>query len=308
VFPQGQKMSTMAVDSEDIDGDGDLDLFVGERIKVGKYGAKCSGFILENDGTGKFKGVTKAYYPGLSDIGMITAAEWCDLNSDNRPDLVVVGEFMEVQLLINEGGRLQKMTLPFAHSGLWTALKVVDVDGDQKNDIVLGNLGTNSRIKGNAEHPLRLYYNDFDNNNFPESILTFNAEDGKDYPYALRHNLTDQLRYLKKKYPDFESFKDDDITQIFDEAQLANTEVLEANELRSVVLRNMGNGEFKKEVLPVSVQFSPVYAIETADINKDGRPDLLMGGNLFKVQPEIGIYDASYGSCLINTGNGAFTD
>ena len=60
--------------------------------------------------------------------------------------------------------------------------------------------------------------------------------------------------------------------------------------------------------MPVSVQFSPVYAIETADINKDGRPALLMGGNLFKVQPEIGIYDASYGSCLINTGNGAFTD
>lgn len=308
VFPNDQKMSTLAVDSRDIDGDGDLDLFVGERIKVGKYGAKCSGFILENDGAGNFRDVTAQYYPELSNIGMITSARWCDLNNDALPDLVVAGEFMEVQILINEGSSLRRQPLSFPNAGLWTALEVVDLDGDGNEDLVLGNLGTNSRIRGTKDHPLRLYYNDFDNNNFPESILTFNADNGKDYPYALRHNLTKQMPYLKKQYPDFQSFKEADITQIFNEQQLENTTVLEANELRSVVLRNLGAGQFEKQVLPVTVQFSPVYAIEAADVNRDGQPDLLLGGNLYKVQPEIGIYDASYGNCLINDGKGQFAD
>ena len=308
VFPNELKMSTLAVDSRDIDGDGDMDLFVGERIKVGKYGAKCAGFILENDGAGNFKDVTMAYYPELSDIGMITGARWCDLNQDGRPDLVLAGEFMQVQLLMNEGGRFRRQALPFPNAGLWTALEVADINGDGRTDIILGNLGSNSRIRGNAEHPLRLYYSDFDNNNFPEGILTFNAENGKDYPYALRHNLTKQMPYLKKRYPDFHSFKDADMTHIFDEAQLENAEVFEADELRSLVLLNLGDGQFEKQVLPVTAQFSPVYAIEVVDINQDQMPDLLMGGNLFKVQPEIGIYDASYGNCLINNGDGSFTD
>ena len=175
-------------------------------------------------------------------------------------------------------------------------------------DIVLGNLGTNSRFDGNEEHPLKLYYNDFDQNSFPECVMTFNAENGKDYPYALRHNLTHQLRYLKKKYPDFQSFKDADITQIFDEEQLAASELSIVNELRSVVIINQGGGAFEKMVLPLQAQFSPVYAIKAVDVDQDNDLDLLLGGNLYKVQPEVGMYDASYGNCLINDGQGQYTD
>jgi hypothetical protein len=308
LFPNDQKLSTLAVHSGDLDGDGDLDLFIGERIRVGRYGAKCSGYIMENDGQGNFQDVTASYYPALKEIGMITDARWCDLNGDGKLDLVVVGEFMEVQILINEGGKLSRVNLPFPNAGWWNRLHLSDVDGDQDLDILIGNLGANSRFEASAEHPLRLYYSDFDQNSFPESVLTFNAANGKDYPYALRHNLTHQLRYLKKKYPDFQSFKDADITQIFEEEQLKEASVLETNELRSVLLKNMGDNKFEKQLLPLSVQFSPVYAITSVDVDQDQDMDLLIGGNLFKVQPEIGIYDASYGHCLINDGEGHFTD
>ncbi|MCB0613687.1 MAG: VCBS repeat-containing protein, partial [Phaeodactylibacter sp.] len=308
VFPNEQRMSTLAVDSEDIDGDGDLDLFVGERIKIGRYGAKCSGYILENDGSGNFRDVTASYYPGLKDIGMITDARWSDLNGDKRPDLVVVGEFMEVNILVNEGKQFTKVDLPFPNAGMWNVLQLSDLDGDQDLDILLGNLGANSRFEASAEHPMRLYYSDFDQNGSPECILTFNAPNGQDYPYVLRHNLTSQLPYLKKKYPDFQSFKNADITQIFDEAQLKQASVLDVNELNSVWLRNMGNNQFEKQLLPLSAQFSPVYAIASIDVDKDQDLDLLLGGNLFKVQPEVGMYDASYGQCLINDGQGHFTD
>ena len=113
---------------------------------------------------------------------------------------------------------------------------------------------------------------------------------------------------LKKKYPDFESFKNASITDIFPEPLLSEAIVLEVNELRSVILVNNGNLDFEKRILPQSVQLSPVYAICGVDVNSDGSQDILMGGNLFNVQPEMGRYDASYGNLLINDGKGAFTD
>ena len=308
LFPDEQKFSTLAVHSGDIDQDGDLDLFVGERIKIGQYGAKCSGYILENDGKGDFQDVTAKYFPGLKDIGMVTDAQWRDLNGDERLDLIVVGEFMEVHILINEGEKLSRIDLDFPNAGWWNDLHLDDVDGDGDLDILLGNLGTNSRFEASAEHPLRLYVSDYDGNGFPESVLTFNADNGKDYPYALRHNLTTQLRYLKKKYPDFQSFKDADITQIFDENQLKQAVVLEADQLHTILIKNQGGNKFEMQLLPKAVQFSPVYAIASVDVDNDQDLDLLLGGNLYKVQPEVGMYDASYGHCLINDGKGGFTD
>ena len=73
----------------------------------------------------------------------------------------------------------------------------------------------NSRFKASKEKPITLFLKDFDNNGFTDHILSFRSVDGKDYPYALRHNLIDQIKSLKKKFPNYESFKNADITTIF---------------------------------------------------------------------------------------------
>ena len=44
--------------------------------------------------------------------------------------------------------------------------------------------------------------------------------------------------------------------------------------------------------LPIQAQFSPVYGIEVFDVDGDHLDDILMGGNLFAVKPEVGRYDA----------------
>ena len=156
------------------------------------------------------------------------------------------------------------------------------------------------------KQPIKLYAKDFDGNSYVDPILGFTADNGKEYPYALRHNLVDQLKYLSKKYPDYESFKEATIQDIFSEKELEGSIKLEANTLSSIVVYNEGNFNFKVEALPYKAQLSPVYAIATSDFDKDGDIDIILGGNLFGVMPEFGRYDASFGNYLENLGNRKF--
>ena len=151
-----------------------------------------------------------------------------------------------------------------------------------------------------------MFTNDFDGNSYSDPILAFTAKNGKQYPYALRHNLVDQLKYLSKKFPDYESFKDASIQDIFTKEELESSLVLEANILSSVILINEGDFNFDVKELPFETQFSPVYAITTSDFDNDGDQDMILGGNLDGVMPEFGRYDASFGNYLENLGDNNF--
>ena len=308
-FPNDKdNISTGTVANGDYDGDGDQDLFVGERVKIGDFGKKCSGYILENDGSGVFTDVTDDVAPDLKDLGLITDSEWVDIEGDGDLDLLVIGEFMGVVLFVNDQGQLSKTNDPVLHqNGWWQSIHVVDIDSDGDYDIVAGNHGLNSRFKASKKQPIKLFVNDFDKNGTSEAILTMNAEDGKDYPYALRHNLVDQIKELRRKFPDFESFKTASMTEIFEEDQLGSSDIMEIDQLESTIFINQGNLKFESKSLPIEAQFSPVYAIASGDFDGDGDIDLVCGGNQYKVQPEMGIYDASYGIYLENDGKGQFT-
>ena len=302
------KISTGAIAHSDIDGDGDLDLFVGERVKITAYGGLCSGYILINDGQGKYQDQTTEIAAELKNIGLVTDAIFTDLDKDGDEDLIVAGEFMPISIFKNEGGKLSKVNSANDVNGWWNVVKTVDIDNDGDLDIIAGNHGLNSRFRASKEHPIRMYFNDFDKNGFPEGILTLNRADGEDYPYALRHKLTKRMPVLNKKYPDFKTFKNATIQDIFGPEGIQEATISEIVELQTVIFINEGNLVFKKRNLPASVQFSPVFAIAHTDLNQDGFQDLVLGGNLYNVQPEIGRYDASYGHVLINDGKGNFTD
>lgn len=297
--------STSTVISADIDMDGDLDLFVGERMVPLKYGQPCSGFILENDGKGNFSDVTEKAANGLQNIGMITDALFEDLDQDGDQDLIVVGEFMGILVFVNDKGVFtQKENSKIADlKGWWNTIHAADLDNDGDTDFIVGNHGLNSRFKASSDRPITLYSKDFDKNGFIDPIMTFRAANGKDYPYALRHNLIDQIRGLKKRFPDYDSFKDADIGKIFSEEELKDATVSQVSELETIVLVNNGGFDFEKIVLPIEAQFSNVYAIATADFDSDGDQDIVLGGNLYSVKPEIGRYDASYGVFIENLGS-----
>lgn len=303
----GSVHSTSTVQATDIDADGDLDLFVGERIVPLKYGAPCSGFILENDGKGNFTDITKNVAPDLKGLGMITDAKFQDLDADGDNDLIIVGEFMGIELFRNDAGIFTKLNNALSENkGWWNTIESSDLDGDGDIDFIVGNHGLNSRFRASAQRPITLYAKDFDGNGFMDPILTFRNSSGKDYPYALRHNLVEQIKSLAKKFPSYQSFKDASITEIFTPEQLKDSYRLNINTLASVVLINQGDFKFDVQQLPIEAQFSTVYAITANDFDGDGDNDLVLGGNLYNVKPEVGRYDASYGLYLENKGDGTF--
>jgi len=270
-----------------------------------KYGLPCSGFILENDGKGNFTDITSLKSSDLQNIGMITSAVFQDLDNDGDDDLLVTGEFMGIEIFINENGSFTKKKDNALSDlkGWWNTIYQTDIDNDGDLDLILGNHGLNSMFKASKENPITLFSKDFDNNGFTDPILAFRADNGKDYPYALRHNLIDQIKSLKKKFPDYESFKNADMTIIFDSEQLDEAIKLEVNTLSSLILINNGNFNFEVKLLPIEAQFSPIYAIAAEDFDNDGDQDIVLGGNLYSVKPEVGRYDASYGVYLENDGN-----
>jgi hypothetical protein len=301
-------VSTGDVSYGDLDGDGDMDIFLGERVKVGRYGARCSGFILINDGKGKYQDMTSKWSKELQNIGLVTSSVITDIDGDKRADLIVAGEFMSVTIFKNNGSSLTKIKENVSEDGWWNALSIADLDNDGDMDIIAVNHGLNSRFKASTDYPIKLLYGDFDANGADDPVFCKTHPDGKDYPFALRHHLMARMPSLKKKYQKFESFKNASIADIFTTDQLKNVNPLMVNELRSCVFMNEGNMKFTKIVLPSEAQFSPVYAICVRDINNDKYPDLILGGNLYGVQPEVGRYDASYGNVLINDGNAYFKD
>ena len=295
------KISTGSVSYSDIDGDGDYDLFVGERLKINNYGLPASGYILVNDGKGNFINKTSVLAPDLENIGMITDSNFSDIDNDGDFDLIVVGEYMGIEFFINNQGKFEKVKNDISSlKGWWNKIKIEDLNNDGLPDLLVGNHGLNSRFKASNKFPIKLYFNDFDKNGFTEAIICFTNDQGKEYPYALRHDLIDQIKPLKKVFPNYEKFKSMDMIQIFGNEELANSKVSEVNFLETAVFINQGNFEFSKLELPKAVQYSPIYAIETGDFDQDGDQDIIMGGNLFEVKPEFGIYDASRGIYLEN--------
>jgi hypothetical protein len=298
-------ISTGAVAAGDMDGDGDIDLFIGERLKPFAYGVPCDGYIYRNE-KGKFIDITQTIAPSLKGIGMITDAAWHDMDGDLLPELIICGEFMPVMIFKNQDGHyLNISSTGLSESkGWWNKIIIADINHDDKPDIIAGNHGLNSRFRTNTEHPLCMYVNDFDLNGSVEQIICeYNGNES--YPLLLRHDLLSRIPSLKKKYLTYKNYALQHITDIFTPGQMEHAIKLEATSFESSVFINEWPS-FERKALPSEAQFSPVFGISVNDINKDSNPDLIMGGNLFGVKPEIGRFDASDGLILEGDGLGNF--
>ena len=280
---------TGAVAVGDWDGDGDADLFVGGRVVPREYGRPPRSALLENDGAGRFRDVTAEAAPALERVGMVADAAWADLDGDAAPELVVVGEWMAPMVFRRAGGALAPAPSGLeAATGWWNALDIADLDGDGHADLLLGNLGLNSRVRASAERPARLTLADFDGNDQLDGVLT-TFRDGDDYPFATALTLSQQFPQLRQRFPTATDFGARSMDDIFG-PRLADADVLDATTFASAIAFGDGAGGFALQPLPALAQAEPMFAA-WAGPGPAGGALAVLGGGLLGVRPDRGRYD-----------------
>ncbi len=292
----------------DVDGDQDLDLFIGTRIIPGQYPLPPKSLFLINDGRGNYSNSTDLVMPGMKNTGMVSDAIVADINNDSKQDLIVVGEWTSIKIFVNQGGVLVDETDKWFSSstmGWWNCIIAEDFDKDGDTDLVVGNYGQNNQFNVSNEYPATLIYKDFNNDTQVDPFFCYYIN-GTSYPYASRDEALGQVSFLKPRFPDYTSYANATMETIFTAEELSGATTLRADLLKSVYLENKGD-KFEIVDLPIQAQFSPVYTMATHDVDDDGDQDIVMAGNETFVRARIGKSDANKGVLLLNNGNGRFT-
>jgi len=305
-FPANANNIAIAV-ANDFDGDGDLDLFVGGRSVPRDYGVTPQSYLFVNDGTGHFTDITKNVSNAIAGAGMITGAVWADVTGDAQKELIITGEWMAPHIftLNNHQFTEVKSNLSSLY-GLWQTVTAADVNGDGRQDLILGNIGENFYLHPDSANPVKLFINDFNQNGNRDKILTYTV-DGKDVPVFMKRELQDQIPVIKKQNLRHEDYAKKSIQELFPGELVSRSIIKQFNYCSSIVAVNKGNGQFAIQQLPPMTQLSSVNAIHCMDVNNDGFTDVVLGGNLYGFLPQFERLDASYGDVLINDGKGRFS-
>ena len=189
-------------------------------------------------------------------------------------------------------------------NGFWNCLLLHDFDKDGDIDMVVGNYGLNNQIKPSEDRPASLYYYDFDQNSSVDPLLFYYIKD-KSYPFPTKDELTEQLPSLKKKYPTYESYVSAQLNTMLPTDMIEKASLLNAYVLETTYFVN-DHGVFRMRTMPIELQFSPVFALAVADVNKDGYDDLITGGNLERTRARTGLLKGNNGFVFLGDNKGSF--
>ena len=315
----------------DINNDGMLDIYlcrVGnfENLKSHNLLLICTSITTE--GVPVYKEVSKEY--GLDFSGFSTQAAFFDYDLDGDLDMYLLnhslrfnGTFAERQsysntydslagdrFYRNDNGQFSNITKSCGINssiigyGLGIAISDIDLDGDM--DIVAGNFGLNNKFQISRDFPAKMIAGDFDENGSVDPILAYHianaAGDKTLFPAVTLGRLSEQIPKVKKIYlsnHDYSLATLDDLIKGLDGKISLE---LKCAETRSGWFENQ-NANFLFHPFPDIAQFSTVNTVVTEDIDKDGRVDLILGGNNYQMGVDLGIQDASIGLLMMNRGN-----
>lgn len=287
----------------DYDGDGHPDLFIGGRSVPGLYGCSPKSFVFHNDGNGHFTDVSAQVLGKNTNLGMVTAAKWADLDKDGYPDLVIAGNWMGISIFKNVKGRFTEDKQLANYKGWWSSLEIADVDGDGNLDIIGGNIGLNSKFRASFTEPMEIYIKDFDKNGTKECVTSMYRTDNVKYVFHMKPDLVGQLPILKKRFLRYIDYAGKPFNEVFTNDMLEGAEKHEMNFLASAVFLNNGK-KFTCKPLPAEAQFSMVNTILCDDIDNTGHVKIILGGNFYGFKPEVGRLDASHGQVYQYNKNG----
>jgi hypothetical protein len=300
----GDLSSTGPMTMADYDNDGDLDLFVGGRTIPGRYPEPASSRLYRNENEA-FK-LDEKNTELLKDIGMVSGAVFSDFDGDGDPDLILAVEWGPVTVFRNTNGAFANATEELGlaeYTGWWNGVTTGDLNEDGRLDIIVANWGLNSKYHADREHPLSIFYGDFDNSGTLDiAEAHFDPLMQALVPVRGLSCMSNAIPYVRHRLPTYQKFGEASLQDILGH-RLTQAHEVQANTLEHKLFLNSGDG-FQAVSLPAEAQLAPAFCAGVADFDGDGHEDVFLSQNFFAYQIETARSDASRGLWLKGDGAG----
>ena len=175
---------------------------------------------------------------------------------------MVVGEFMPITCYKNNGG---KTFTPinkegFGHtSGWWNSLVAGDFDNDGDIDYVAGNLGLNSRYKGNTKEPVCIYASDYDKNGSIDPVMSLYIQGEKELAHSW-DDMVKQMTPIRARFRTYQPYAETSFEKSFLPSELGSAYIVCSETFETSLYRKpRGRKIFNKTITRRSSIFSGLW-------------------------------------------------
>jgi len=205
--------------------------------------------------------------------------------------------FVELKPLTNvtipEPNTIAPKGLP---KGRWNAFAEADFDGDGRLDVVAASWGRNTPFQYFLVDGIRLYDREIEAYVDPKTR--------KVVPWRDRETLGAKRPWIMERFSTAKAYGEASIEEIFGD-KLKGMKEERFHSLDHIVFLNRGD-RFEARPLPIEAQFAPSLALAAGDFDQDGKQDIFLAQNFFRVDSQTSRYDAGRGLWLRGDGRGNF--